>query len=250
MHQIESLYNDTRMRRSAVGSVTAVLASAILHPLDTRKVLCQYVGNAPSIIKNDYAGLRIATLGKSIATWVHFEVYDGLIEHCRPLAVITSVVFSSTIESTCNVLKRRRQAEQNLPRIRFPPLTFHTVLLEYNLLVTKNLPKAMCKSAVYEIMMTHVLAKVTIMAARGALSAAVAAFICTLLFMPFDHFRVNISNRSAFELFRAYCRNPSQMFSGWKEASVQSIVENGIGYAIVDGISPRHVGGHAYKKMA
>lgn len=224
------------MRRAVAAACASCLVTLTLHPLDTLRTARQLqVQNVPYL----YAGYKDSVIGDTCGTFVYVETY----ERCRAFfanaaaAAIFSVVFSNVVSTPFSIRTKRHQSEQNGFAVDMLPLTRKTFSKVYTSSVVRKIPKSMIKYATYEGLLAtfHLMLPMYLC---GALCAAIASIVTTVLCTPIDVVRTHIIFGLEWkELFQP--RNAKQLFQGVDVSVLTSCLSDALGHAILESLSPR-----------
>ena len=216
--------------RPLVAACASCLTTAAFYPVDTWKLARQL--NKPFIVsKANYNGLLTDITGSFVATGTYFSVYENLLLKTQNTALSSFIGISVSVFfiTPFDIRKKRKQAKTNNLVQNIPVTTSFKNVYFTGLL--KNAPKNIVKYIAYEnclYMFRHIGN-----AWRGALSAAIASFISTILTIPVDIIRNNLIFKLPLPTkFGLY-------YKGIVPNIIYSTLSNSLGHCLLENFSPR-----------
>lgn len=216
--------------RPLVAACASCLTTAAFYPVDTWKLARQM--NKPFVVsKANYNGLITDMTGSFFATGAYFSAYESLLFETKNTALssLLGISFSTLIITPFDIRKKNKQAITNNIVKNIPNSTSFRNIYLAGLL--KNAPKNIIKYIAYEncLYMFRNIGN----AWRGALSAAIASLLSTILIVPVDVIR----NTLIFKLplptkFNSY-------YKGIVPNIIYSILSNSLGHSLLETFSPR-----------
>ena len=210
------------MFRPLAGACSSLLTTIILYPLDVKKAYAHV-----NVVKSvSYRGVVWDACGSFASTYAYFDTYERLlVSYGVAPSAAAAIGVSSLITSPVGTIVRRRQLDETQRS-----LTLRTHVDVYMLTVTRNIPKAIVKYAVYEWVCILLGARVT-NAMRGLMAGICASVVSTALFAPMDYWRTCMAVQ------KRPCWN--EVFNGCTNAFLLSALSNGLGHAMLELLSPR-----------
>lgn len=217
--------------RSLAGAVSSVVTTLALYPLDVQKAHAHVRSctGAPSPVTPPsqpptamYRGVAWDACGSFVSTFVYVHTYESLLQYGTVIAPASAVALSSVVASPIGTIVRRRQMRDTRP---VPP---HTHIHIYAVSVMRNIPKAVVRYSVYEVVLAMCGGPPVL---RGLVAGLAASIVGVILFAPLDYLKTCMSLQMAPDARRLFC--------GVRAALLQSMLSNAIGHALLEHLSPR-----------
>ena len=215
------------MHRALAGALASGLVSLLLYPLDTAYLSRHFQAR----VRRPYAGAGLDVAGTVAVTGAYFSSYEALLTTQPPaLASTASVVVSGVVHTPFSIAKRRAQSARNGFQASMAPVTPATAARTYLLTVARRAPKDAIKYALYEPLLR---ASASLPPALGgALAAALATLVASLLTLPLENMRLRATLGLAWRRL------------DWTGAGVHvpaSVLGNALGHALLEWWAPRAV---------